>query len=64
VRSIRTERYTILDYLDRIGVNISSSVPLVVATRAHADYIADLSDMFGLAASGSCFVGPFHCNER
>ena len=53
----------ILDYLGRSGVNISSSVPLVVATHAHADYIAGLSDMFRRAASAFCFVGPFHCNE-
>jgi glyoxylase-like metal-dependent hydrolase (beta-lactamase superfamily II) len=52
VRSTRTKRHPILDYLDRIGVNMSSSVPLVVATHAHADYIAGLSDMFRLAASG------------
>jgi hypothetical protein len=34
VRSTRTKRHPIFDYLDRIGVNISSSVPLVVATHA------------------------------
>jgi hypothetical protein len=44
----RTKRNPILDYLDRIGVNISSSVPLVVATHADADDIADVSDMFAV----------------
>jgi beta-lactamase superfamily II metal-dependent hydrolase len=44
----RTKRNPILDYLDRIGVNISSSVPLVVATHADADDIAGVSDMFAV----------------
>jgi hypothetical protein len=44
----------ILDYLDRIGVNVSSSVPLVVATHAHDDQSLVCRNIFRPAASAFC----------
>jgi glyoxylase-like metal-dependent hydrolase (beta-lactamase superfamily II) len=41
----RTRGLPALDYLDRIGVDASSHVRLVVATHAHDDHFAGISEM-------------------
>lgn len=51
----KDDTHPVLDYLDRIGVDVANQLRLVIGTHAHDDHIAGLSRVY-LRASAAQFV--------
>ncbi|WP_132151905.1 hypothetical protein [Kribbella antiqua] len=53
-----------LDYLDRLGVDVSTQLKLVVGTHAHDDHIAGLSQVYTRASSAQFVMSAAATSEE